>query len=71
VAFGLPTWQEATGQWDAGMDYRFSDKFSVSFSATNLTDIVIRQTQQQHIGTMGRAWFEPGRSFRFSTRYDF
>lgn len=71
VAFGLPTWQEGTGQWDAGMDYRFSDKFSVSFSATNLTDIVIRQTQQQHIGTMGRAWFEPGRSFRVSTRYEF
>ena len=71
VGFGLPTWQEATGQWDAGVDYRFNDKLSVSLSATNLTDIVIRQTQQQHIGTMGRAWFEPGRSFRLSARYDF
>jgi TonB-dependent receptor len=71
VGFGLPTWQEATGQWDAGMDYKVTDKLSFSLSATNLTDIVIRQTQQQHIGNMGRAWFEPGRSFRFSARYDF
>jgi TonB-dependent receptor len=71
VGFGLPTWQEATGQWDAGVDYKVTDKLSFSLSATNLMDIVIRQTQQQHIGNMGRAWFEPGRSFRLSARYDF
>jgi len=71
VGWGLPTWQEATGQWDAGLDYKFSDKLMFSFSATNLTDIVIRQTQQQHIGAMGRAWFEPGRSFRLGARVEF
>jgi len=71
TSWSLPTWQEATGQWDAGLDYKFSDKLMVSLSATNLTDIVIRQTQQQHVGDMGRAWFEPGRSYRLSARYEF
>ncbi len=71
VGWGLPTWQEATGQWDAGMSYRFNDAFNVSFSVTNLTDVVIRQTQQQHIGDMGRAWFYPGRSFQLTGRYEF
>jgi hypothetical protein len=32
---------------------------------------VIKQTQQQHIGTVGRAWFEPGRSYRFGLRYSY
>jgi TonB-dependent receptor len=71
VGWGLPTWQEATGQWDAGVDYKVTDKLMFSLSATNLTDIVIRQTQEQHIGAMGRAWFEPGRSYRLSARYEF
>lgn len=71
VGWGLPTWQESTGQWDAGLDYKATDKLMFSLSATNLTDIVIRQTQQQHIGNMGRAWFEPGRSYRVSARYEF
>ncbi len=71
VGWGLPTWQEATGQLDFGLDYRFTDRISGNFSATNLTDIVVRQTQQQGIGNMGRAWFEPGRSFRLSLRYTY
>jgi TonB-dependent receptor len=71
VAWSLPTWQEATGQWDAGLDYKATEKLMFSLSATNLTDIVIRQTQEQHIGAMGRAWFEPGRSYRLSARYEF
>ena len=71
VGWGLPTWQEATGQWDASMSYRFTDAFQMSFSVTNLTDVIIRQTQQQHIGDMGRAWFYPGRSFQMTARYEF
>lgn len=71
VGWGLPTWQEATGQWDAGMSYRFTDALNVSLSVTNLTDVIIRQTQQQHIGDMGRAWFYPGRSFQMTARYEF
>ena len=69
VGFGLPTWQEATGQLDFGVDYRFNEHISGNFSASNLTDMVVRQTQQQGIGNMPRAWFEPGRSFRLSLRY--
>ena len=71
VGFGLPTWQEATGQLDAGVDYKFNENLSVSFSVSNLTDTVIRQTQQQYIGYMGRAWFEPGRSYRLRLQYVF
>lgn len=71
VAFGLPTWQEATGQLDFGMDYRYNEHLSGSFSMTNLTDATVRQTQQQGIGMMGRAWFEYGRGYRASLRYQF
>jgi TonB-dependent receptor len=71
VGWGLPTWQEGVGQWDAGMSYRITDAFNLSFSVTNLTDVIIRQTQQQHIGDMGRAWFYPGRSYQLTARYEF
>jgi TonB-dependent receptor len=71
VGFGLPTWQEATGQLDFGMDYHYNEHLSGSFSVTNLTDVTVRQTQQQGIGMMGRAWFEYGRGYRASLRYQF
>jgi TonB-dependent receptor len=71
VGWGLPTWQEAMGQLDFGIDYKISDRLSGSFSANNLLDTVVKQTQQQHIGNMGRAWFEPGRSYRVALRYSF
>ncbi|MGW8392631.1 TonB-dependent receptor [Pseudoduganella sp. HUAS MS19] len=71
VGWGLPTWQEGMGQLDLGIDYKMTERLSASFAANNLTDTVVRQTQQQHIGNMGRAWFEPGRSYRLSLRYMF
>lgn len=71
VGWGLPTWQEATGQWDAGIDYRLGENFSIGLTATNLTDIVIKQTQQQHVGNTARAWFYPGRSYSLSMRYTY
>ncbi|HEX5687609.1 MAG TPA: TonB-dependent receptor [Ideonella sp.] len=71
VSWGLPTWAEAVGQWDLGVNYTVDQNFALSFSVTNLTDVVHRQTQQQHIGDMGRAWFEPGRSYRVSVNYSF
>ena len=71
VSYALPTWQEATGQLDFGMDYRFNDHLSGNFQANNVTDTVVRQTQQQGIGMMGRAWFEYGRSYRLTLRYQF
>lgn len=71
VGWGLPTWQEAAGQLDLGLDYRITERVQASFSATNLTDTVVRQTQQQYIGNMARAWFEPGRSYRLALRYTY
>ena len=71
VGWGLPTWQEATGQLDMGIDYKFTDRISASFAASNLTDEVVKQTQQQHIGVMPRAWFQPGRSYRLALRYTY
>ena len=71
VGWGLPVWQEAFGQWDAGFNYKISDKLGVSLNVTNLNDVIVRQTQQQHIGVMGRAWFYPGRSYSMSARYEF
>jgi TonB-dependent receptor len=71
VGYGLPTWQEATGQLDFNMDYRFTPQLSSSFSVSNVTDRVVRQTQQQGIGMMGRAWFEYGRNFRLALRYSY
>ena len=71
VGWGLPTWQEATGQLDFGADYRFGEHVQVSFNASNVLDNVVKQTQQQGIGNMGRAWFEPGRSYRLALRYTY
>jgi len=71
VAWGLPTWQEAMGQLDLGVDYRYTDRVSFSFAASNLTDTIVKQTQQQHIGNMPRAWFNPGRSYRLAMRYSY
>jgi len=72
VGWGLPVWLEGLGQWDAGVDYKMlGDRWLVSLSVTNLTNTMGRQTQQQTPGNMGRAWYEYGRSFRLSTRYDF
>jgi TonB-dependent receptor len=71
VRWGLPVWQEAVGQWDAGINYRFSNHLWGSFNVSNLTEVVTRQTHQQAIGNTGRAWFDPGRSFRVSMGYTF
>lgn len=71
VDWGLPTWQEASGQLDFSMDWRATDRLSASFSISNLTDVVVKQTQEQHIGVMPRSWFEPGRFFRLALRYSY
>jgi TonB-dependent receptor len=72
VGWGLPVWLEGLGQWDAGIDYKLQgDRWLVSLSVTNLTNTMGRQTQEQTPGYMGRAWYEYGRSFRLSTRYNF
>jgi outer membrane receptor protein involved in Fe transport len=59
------------GQWDAGINYRFSDHISGSFNISNLTRTVTKQVNQQTPGDMGRSWFDPGRSFRMQATYVF
>ena len=71
VGFAPPIWQEAVGQWDAGISYRFSEHFSGSFNGSNLTRTVTRQTTQQAPGNMGSSWFDPGRSYRMQLSYVF
>jgi outer membrane receptor protein involved in Fe transport len=71
VSWGLPVWQEASGQLDFGLDYRFTERLNASFNISNLTDVTVKQTQQQHIGTMPRSWFEPGRNYRLALRYSY
>jgi TonB-dependent receptor len=71
VGWGLPVWQEAVGQWDASASYAFTDRFRMSFSITNLTDVITRQTQQQTMGAMPRQWFNPGRTYELLARYEF
>jgi iron complex outermembrane recepter protein len=71
VGWGLPVWQEAVGQWDAGLNYKVTSHMWTSFNVSNLTNVVTRQTQQQTFGTVGRAWFDPGRTFRASMGYTF
>lgn len=67
----LPVWQEAVGQWDAGVNYRVNDRIWAAFNISNITETVTRQTHQQHVGTTGRSWFDPGRSYRLSMGYNF
>jgi len=71
VGYAPPIWQEAVGQWDAGITYKFSEHFSGSFNASNLTRTVTRQTTQQAPGNMGSSWFDPGRSYRMQLSYVF
>jgi outer membrane receptor protein involved in Fe transport len=69
--WGLPKWEEAYGQWDAGFNYNFNDKLSMAFSVSNLNNVIVRETQQQTPGNMGTAWRMPGRSYYLSGRYEF
>jgi TonB-dependent receptor len=71
VAWGLPVWQEAVGQWDGSVNYNFTDNLWANASVSNITQTVTKQTNQQFIGTMGRSWYDPGRSFRFQMGYHF
>ncbi|RZI78702.1 MAG: TonB-dependent receptor, partial [Rubrivivax sp.] len=71
VGWGLPVWMEAGGQWDAGFNVNVSETLKVGFNVNNLTNVVRRQTQQQHIGAMPRQWFNPGRGYDLNVRYEF
>jgi len=69
--WGLPKWSEAYGQWDGGMSYSFNNKLSMSFSVSNLNNVMVRETVQQGPGFMTTSWRFPGRSYYLSGRYEF
>ena len=71
MAWALPTWQQAYGQLDGGIFYKWDDSLQIGLEGTNLTDSIARQGMQQHIGMMGRAWFSSGPRYSVSLRYSF
>ncbi|MGQ3054817.1 MAG: TonB-dependent receptor [Roseateles sp.] len=71
VAYALPTWSDDYGQVDAGISYRFSDKFSLSVEGQNLNNALARQLMQQNIGMMTRAVNYTGRRYSVQASYSF
>lgn len=71
VAYALPTWSDAYGQVDAGVSYRFSDRFSVSLEGQNLNNALARQLMQQQIGLMTRGVNYTGRRYTVQASYSF
>jgi outer membrane receptor protein involved in Fe transport len=71
VAYALPTWSDAYGQVDAGINYKFSDKFSLSLEGQNLNNALARQLMQQQIGLMTRGVNYTGRRYSVQASYSF
>jgi iron complex outermembrane recepter protein len=71
VAYALPTWSDDYGQVDAGVTYRFNDKFSLSLEGQNLNNALARQLMQQNIGMMTRAVNYTGRRYSVQASYSF
>ncbi|MBI5270623.1 MAG: TonB-dependent receptor [Burkholderiales bacterium] len=63
VAWALPTWAGAYGQWDMGIFHQLNSRVTLGFEAQNLTDATFTQTMQQHIGMMQRAAWSSGRRY--------
>jgi iron complex outermembrane receptor protein len=70
-AYGLPLWQEAYGQLDGSFFYAFTPKFRLGIEAQNLTNSMVKQTMQQHVGMLGHAWFVTGPRYSVQASYDF
>ena len=71
VAWALPTWSDAYGQVDAGINYKVNDHFSVSLEAQNLNNALARQLMQQQIGFMTRGVNYTGRRYSVQASYSF
>jgi TonB-dependent receptor len=70
-AYGLPLWQEAYGQLDGSIFYQVTPKFRIGLEAQNLTNSMVKQTMQQHVGMLGHAWFVTGPRYSVQASYDF
>ena len=71
LAWGLPIYADGYGEMDAGIFYKFDDHITIGLEGTNLTDSTYKQSMQQHIGLMGRAYFTSGPSYNAQLRYTF
>ena len=71
LAWGLPIYADGYGEMDAGVFYKIDDHFTIGLEGTNLTDSTYKQSMQQHIGMMGRAYFTSGPSYNAQLRYSF
>ena len=71
LAWGLPIYADGYGEMDAGIFYKFDDHITIGLEGTNLTDSTYKQSMQQHIGFMGRAYFTSGPSYNAQLRYTF
>jgi iron complex outermembrane receptor protein len=71
ISFGLPTYADDYGQLDGSVFYKISDNVTVGLEGQNLTDSTYKELQQQHIGTLGRAWFVTGRRYTAQFRVTF
>jgi TonB-dependent receptor len=63
LTYGLPVWGDSYGELDGSIFYNFTQHFTVGFTATNITDSLYKELMQQHIGMMGHAWYDSGRTF--------
>jgi TonB-dependent receptor len=70
-AYGLPLWQEAYGQLDGSIFYQVTPKFRIGLEAQNLTNSMVKQTMEQHVGMLGHAWFVTGPRYSVKASYDF
>ena len=70
-AYGLPLWQEAYGQLDGSIFYNITEKLRIGLEAQNLTNSVSKQTMEQHVGTLGHAWFVSGPRYSAQMQYSF
>lgn len=71
LAWGLPIYADGYGEMDASIFYKFDDHITIGLEGTNLTDSTYKQSMQQHIGLMGRAYFTSGPSYNAQLRYTF
>jgi len=71
VNYALPVWGGAYGQLDFGVQYKATDKFTVSFNVGNLTNAMFKQYEQQQIGLKEHFANFTGRSYYLKGFYSF
>jgi TonB-dependent receptor len=68
VAYGLPVYADDYGELDASVFYNISSHVTLGFTALNVTNSIYKELTQQHIGLMGHAWYDSGRTYTAEVR---